>query len=186
MLRIVIGMARGLSYLHTEVPRSSIFCGKPSIAHRDFKSRNVLLKSDLTACISDMGLAILLESGQGIGDAHLQVGTRRYMAPEVLDGAIQFNRSAFLRIDVYALGLVIWELMTRCFGASEAPPGSSPLLPPYKAPFEAELGKAPSMEQLQHFVAQYKKRPLFSERWSNDLGFLHLWETVQECWDQDA
>lgn len=76
MLRIVIGMARGLSYLHTEVPRSSIFCGKPSIAHRDFKSRNVLLKSDLTACISDMGLAILLESGQGIGDAHLQVRTQ--------------------------------------------------------------------------------------------------------------
>nr|VZI45562.1 unnamed protein product [Spirometra erinaceieuropaei] len=46
--------------------------GKPSIAHRDFKSRNVLLKSDLTACISDMGLAIILESGKCIGDAHLQ------------------------------------------------------------------------------------------------------------------
>ena len=44
----------------------------------------------------------------------LQVGTRRYMAPEVLEGAISFNRDAFLRIDMYACGLVLWELMSRC------------------------------------------------------------------------
>ena len=44
----------------------------------------------------------------------LQVGTRRYMAPEVLEGAINFNRDAFLRIDMYACGLVLWELMARC------------------------------------------------------------------------
>ena len=44
----------------------------------------------------------------------LQVGTRRYMAPEVLEGAIQFQRDAFLRIDMYACGLVIWELISRC------------------------------------------------------------------------
>ncbi|VDN23533.1 unnamed protein product [Dibothriocephalus latus] len=73
MLRIAVGMARGLSHLHTELPHTAFQEGKPSIAHRDFKSRNVLLKSDLTACISDMGLAIILESGKCIGDAHLQV-----------------------------------------------------------------------------------------------------------------
>lgn len=43
-----------------------------------------------------------------------QVGTRRYMAPEVLEGAINFSRDAFLRIDMYACGLVLWELATRC------------------------------------------------------------------------
>lgn len=43
-----------------------------------------------------------------------QVGTRRYMAPEVLEGAINFQRDAFLRIDMYALGLVLWELVSRC------------------------------------------------------------------------
>ena len=36
------------------------------------------------------------------------------MAPEVLEGAIQFQRDAFLRIDMYACGLVIWELISRC------------------------------------------------------------------------
>lgn len=36
------------------------------------------------------------------------------MAPEVLEGAINFSRDAFLRIDMYACGLVLWELATRC------------------------------------------------------------------------
>lgn len=43
-----------------------------------------------------------------------QVGTARYMAPEALEGAMTFTRDSFLRIDMYAVGLVIWELMTRC------------------------------------------------------------------------
>lgn len=43
-----------------------------------------------------------------------QVGTRRYMAPEVLEGAINFQRDSFLRIDMYAMGLVLWELVARC------------------------------------------------------------------------
>lgn len=47
----------------------------------------------------------------------VKVGTRRYMAPEVLEGAISFQRDAFLRIDMYAVGLVLWELATRCTAA---------------------------------------------------------------------
>ena len=36
------------------------------------------------------------------------------MAPEVLEGAINFNREAFVRIDMYACALVLWELASRC------------------------------------------------------------------------
>lgn len=39
------------------------------------------------------------------------------MAPEVLDGAISFQRDAFLRIDMYAVALVLWELVSRCSAA---------------------------------------------------------------------
>ena len=39
------------------------------------------------------------------------------MDPEVLEGAINFQRDAFLRIDMYALGLVLWELVSRCKAA---------------------------------------------------------------------
>jgi len=43
-----------------------------------------------------------------------RVGTARYMAPEVLDGSIDIrNFEAFKRADIYALGLVLWELMRR-------------------------------------------------------------------------
>lgn len=76
---------------------------------------------------------ILLYYNQGkpCGDTHGQVGTRRYMAPEVLEGAINFNRDAFLRIDVYACGLVLWEMVSRC--DATGPVGD------YLLPFEAEV-----------------------------------------------
>ncbi|VDL24457.1 unnamed protein product [Hymenolepis diminuta] len=173
MLWIAMGMARGLSYLHTELPCTATQYPKPSIAHRDFKSRNVLLKADLTPCISDLGLATRLETGRGFGDAHLQVGTARYMAPEVLDGAIQFTRDAFLRIDVYALGLVIWELMTRAHRPGDPIEGDegneeANRIPSYMAPFEAELGPNPSMDKLQHYVAKLRNRPQPCPWWMND------------------
>lgn len=46
------------------------------------------------------------------------------MAPEVLEGAINFQRDAFLRIDMYAMGLVLWELVARCKAAD----GKDPVL----------------------------------------------------------
>ena len=36
------------------------------------------------------------------------------MAPEVLEGAISFYQESFLRIDVYAFGLILWEIASRC------------------------------------------------------------------------
>ena len=60
-------MSCGLAYLHSEIPTVD---GKPAVAHRDFKSKNVLLKSDLTACIADFGLAIYFEPGKSLGETH--------------------------------------------------------------------------------------------------------------------
>lgn len=125
-------MAKGLMHLHEEIPASKADGLKPAIAHRDFKSKNVLLKNDLTACIADFGLALVFSPGKPCGDAHGQVGTRRYMAPEVLEGAINFNRDAFLRIDIYACGLVLWELVSRCTAHSGT-------VATYALPFEPEV-----------------------------------------------
>jgi serine/threonine protein kinase len=101
-------------HLHEEIPANKADGYKPAVAHRDFKSKNVLLKNDMSACIADFGLALIFHPGKPCGDTHGQVGTRRYMAPEVLEGAINFTRDSFLRIDMYACGLVLWELASRC------------------------------------------------------------------------
>lgn len=64
LCRIAESMARGLMHLHEEIPASKMDGLKPAIAHRDFKSKNVLLKSDLTACIADFGLALTFQPGK--------------------------------------------------------------------------------------------------------------------------
>ncbi|MEQ2191205.1 hypothetical protein XENOCAPTIV_023737, partial [Xenoophorus captivus] len=91
---------------------------------------------------------------------HDKVGTRRYMAPEVLEGAINFQRDVFLRIDMYAVGLVLWELASRC-KAADGP------VDEYMLPFEEEVGQHPSLEDMQE-------------------GLALLCETIEELWDHEA
>ncbi|TRZ01019.1 hypothetical protein DNTS_016666 [Danionella cerebrum] len=169
---------RGLAYLHEDIPNMKDG-HKPAIAHRDIKSKNVLLKSDLTVCIADFGLALKFEAGRSAGDTHGQVGTRRYMAPEVLEGAISFQRDAFLRIDMYAAGLVLWELATRCTAVDG-------LVDEFCLPFEEEAGLHPSMEDMQDVVVHKKLRPAFREQWFKHTGMFLLCETMEDCWDQEA
>lgn len=88
------------------------------------------------------------------------------MAPEVLDGAIQFSRDAYLRIDVYAMGLLFWEMMMRCSGSNDVFPIQTER---YWAPFELELGPQPSMNELQRLVAHAKQRPKFNAKWKSDF-----------------
>lgn len=74
MLLITTSMLRGLAYLHEESPAISDQQGfKPTIVHRDFKSRNVLLKNGLIACVADFGLALKCVQGRTPNDVHAQV-----------------------------------------------------------------------------------------------------------------
>jgi len=77
-----------------------------------------LVKNDLTCCIADFGLAVKQTPDGKIDFGHRtktvpnpRVGTRRYMAPEVLNQTINMNDfNAFQRADVYTVGLLIWEI----------------------------------------------------------------------------
>ncbi|GAB1859890.1 Serine/threonine-protein kinase receptor [Camponotus japonicus] len=179
MCRIAESMARGLMHLHEEIPANKADGYKPAVAHRDFKSKNVLLKADMSACIADFGLALIFHPGKPCGDTHGQVGTRRYMAPEVLEGAINFTRDSFLRIDMYACGLVLWELASRCT-VQDGPIGE------YRLPFEDEVGLHPTLEDMQESVVHKKERPLILETWRKHPGLLSICDTMEECWDHDA
>ena len=65
------------------------------------------------------------------------------MAPEVLEGAINFSRDAFLRIDMYACALVLWELASRCKMT-----GEEFQVFDYKLPFETEEDEQNKMKNV--------------------------------------
>ena len=86
--KLILGALNGLSHLHTDIQGKQ---NKPLIAHRDIKSKNILVKgnqlSNISAVVADFGLA-LTESEFLTMDLHqdnVLVGTKRYMSPEVLD-----------------------------------------------------------------------------------------------------
>ncbi len=174
LCKIALSIAKGLTFLHESIPAQGSIGSKPPIAHRDFKSKNVLIKADMTACIADFGLALIFEPGKPVGDRHGQVGTRRYMAPEVLEGAMFFTKDAFQRIDMYACGLVFWELASRCTvgHSSTVDLNTHPVVSEhglgspaeeYKLPFEAETNSPTSMEMIvSDFPSLFVKYFIFS------------------------
>jgi predicted Ser/Thr protein kinase len=75
------------------------------VLHRDLKPGNIMIDSRGEVRIMDFGLAAVAE--QQLDAADVRSGTPAYMAPEQLEG-----REATTRSDIYALGLVLYELFT--------------------------------------------------------------------------
>ncbi|KAL3819526.1 hypothetical protein ACJIZ3_005431 [Penstemon smallii] len=97
--RIVIGIAKGLHYLHNNC--------KHRIIHRDIKASNVLLGPDYEPQISDFGLAKWLPS-KWTHHAVIPIeGTFGYLAPEYFMHGIVDEK-----VDVFALGILLLEIIT--------------------------------------------------------------------------
>jgi serine/threonine protein kinase/tetratricopeptide (TPR) repeat protein len=78
------------------------------IIHRDLKPQNILIDEEGSAFISDFGLAKSLETGMAeMTHTGQLLGTPRYMSPEQVQG-----KPADARSDIYALGLMLYELLT--------------------------------------------------------------------------
>lgn len=94
-LRIAIDIANGLQYIHEHT--------RPRVVHKDIKSSNILLDSNMRAKIANFGLA---KSGVNAITMHI-VGTQGYIAPEYLaDGVVS------TKMDVFAFGVVLLELIS--------------------------------------------------------------------------
>ncbi|GMN48011.1 hypothetical protein TIFTF001_017179 [Ficus carica] len=97
-LKIAIGAAKGLAFLHG---------ADNPVIYRDFKTSNVLLDSDFTAKLSDFGLAKMGPEGSETHVTTRVMGTYGYAAPEYVSTGHLTTKS-----DVYSFGVVLLELLT--------------------------------------------------------------------------
>ena len=79
-----------------------------AIIHRDIKPSNILLDKNRLAYLMDFGLARDVNMASGLTMAGALVGTPEYMSPEQAEGAKVIGPPS----DIYALGLVLYEMLT--------------------------------------------------------------------------
>ncbi|MBA0832448.1 hypothetical protein Goarm_016837 [Gossypium armourianum] len=97
-LRIALGSAKGLAYLHEDC--------HPRIIHRDIKSANILLDNNFEAMVADFGLAKLSTDNYTHVSTRV-MGTFGYLAPEYASSGKLTDRS-----DVFSFGVMLLELIT--------------------------------------------------------------------------
>ncbi len=90
VLRIAVELAKGLAHAHAQ-----------GVVHRDLKPGNVFLCEDRQVKVLDFGMAY------AFGRRKVQGGTPAYMAPEQCEGAPEDERT-----DVFALGVILYEMLT--------------------------------------------------------------------------
>lgn len=169
----ISGLVAGLAYIHTEEVLASQ--RRPRIAHRDIKSKNILIKSFHDTCvIADFGLAVSYDSetGELFGTNYTSshAGTIRYLAPEFILGEADLTKfSSFERADTYSMALVFWEML-HCG-----------IFNSYMPPYGQRVNRMPThSDMLEIFKIDPKERPTINDCFHDRFQGLSV--IMEECW----
>lgn len=179
MITICLSITNGLDHLHTNIFGTE---QKPGIAHRDIKSKNILVGVRDSCVIADFGLAVTnTQLTQKLNlNSNPRVGTKRYMSPEVLDESINMECfEAFQRADIYALALVFWEVCRRTLS-------SDGLVEEYMIPFQEVVPEDPSFEEMKKVICGDHLRPALPTRWNDDPLLTGMSKLMRECWHRNS
>lgn len=177
LLVMALSIASGLAHLHAEIHGTR---GKPAIAHRDIKGKNILVKRNGECCIADFGLSVKYLSDINKIDVppNQRSGTKRYMSPEGLDNSININSfEAHKTADMYSLGLVYWEMSRRCVTGDKIMSAEE-----FKLAYWDCVTSDPSFDEMMEIVCIKKIRPAMSLRWESDEILQTMAKVMQECW----
>ncbi len=94
-------------HLFRQIGSALDYAHRQGVVHRDIKPSNIMVDGEGNAFLTDFGIARMIESDAGLTASGMAIGTPGYMAPEqgmgqTIDG----------RVDVYALGVILYEILT--------------------------------------------------------------------------
>ncbi|KAD3642131.1 hypothetical protein E3N88_31355 [Mikania micrantha] len=125
-IKIAIGAARGLAFLHTSDKK---------VIYRDFKASNILLDGSYNAKLSDFGLAKMASASQSHVTTRV-MGTYGYAAPEYVT-----TGHLYVKSDVYGFGVVLAEMLTGLRALDNGRPPSQRNLVDWVKPYLANRRK---------------------------------------------
>ena len=87
-----------VTYLHTVA----------KVVHRDLKLENIVLDRNFNLKVCDFAMSKTIQEGNMTGIYYSQLGSERYMAPEIIEGKAYKGTS----VDMFALGVVLFAMVT--------------------------------------------------------------------------
>uniref|UniRef100_A0A3Q1FLL1 receptor protein serine/threonine kinase n=1 Tax=Acanthochromis polyacanthus TaxID=80966 RepID=A0A3Q1FLL1_9TELE len=165
-LKLCHSLSQGLSYLHSDLHSNDGH--KPPVAHSDLSSSNVLVRADGTCVLCDFGCSTILRSRSDY----------MYFALILINYQFTFLSRFLMQADVYALGLLLWEIWMRCSDLFEGG-----IVPQHLVPYELELGANVTLESLISYVSHKDKRPSIPKHWELLPQGSALEELLADSWD---